>query len=124
MEHSADAAPSAVHGFGTTARELAYLAVQILGVTYLLKNVTFLLIWFGVLWLMLRFGTHRRVNRILDRFKSSLGAADGLSLAAAVMAWLDDLLIPIASHRERIDSIVRRCDEIRADLRTRSAAAA
>jgi hypothetical protein len=103
-------------GMGKTTRELLYLGVQMLGVTYLLKNVTFLIIWFVVLWMILRWGTHRRASRLLRRWQSSQNLDDPLSLSGQVIQWMDDLLEPIRRQRERVASLVKRTDEMRAAL--------
>lgn len=109
-------------GFAKTARELLYLGVQMIGVTYLLKNVTFLLIWFVALWMILRFSTQRRVNRQIEQWQSSVDSRDQLSLSGQALAWMDELLDPIRTHRQRIESIVRRADELRASLHRGAAA--
>ena len=110
-------------GAGKTTRELLYLGVQMLGVTYLLKNVTFLIIWFAVLWLVVRWGTHRRASRLLQRWGGG-GARldDPMSLPGQVIQWMDDLLDPIRRHRERVEAVVRRADEMRASLSRAEAA--
>jgi GTPase Era involved in 16S rRNA processing len=108
-------------GLATTARELLLLGVQMMSVTYLLSNVTFLLIWFAALWLILRFGTQRRASRSLERWTRNMDVRDLLSLPGQVLQWMDDLLAPIRAQRERIESITRRADEARATLH-RSAA--
>jgi GTPase Era involved in 16S rRNA processing len=107
---------------GTTARELLYLGVQMLGVTYLLKNVTFLIIWFAVLWLVLRWGTHRRASRLLNRWSGGARLDDPLSLSGQVIQWIDDLLEPIHRHRERVEVVVKRADEMRASMSRAEAA--
>ena len=107
---------------GKTTRELLYLGVQMLGVTYLLKNVTFLIIWFVVLWLVLRWGTHRRANGLLGRWNNAARLDDPLSLSGQVIQWMDDLLEPIRRHRERVESVVKRADELRASLARAEAA--
>ena len=103
-------------GAGKTTRELLYLGVQMLGVTYLLKNVTFLIIWFVVLWMILRWGTHRRASRLLRRWQSNQNLDDPLSLSGQVIQWMDDLLEPIRRQRERVASLVIRTDAMRAAL--------
>ncbi len=111
-----------VPGVGRTVRELVYLGVQMLGVTYLLKNVTFLIIWFVALWLVLRWSTQRRATRLLTRWKSGARLDDPLSLPGQVLQWTDELIEPIRRHRERVESVVRRADEVRASLHHSAAA--
>jgi hypothetical protein len=107
---------------GKTTRELLYLGVQMLGVTYLLKNVTFLIIWFVVLWLVLRWGTHRRASRLLQRWGSGARLDAPLSLTGQVIQWMDELLEPIRRHRDRVEAVVKRADEVRASLSRAEAA--
>jgi hypothetical protein len=111
-------------GLTTTMWEAARLAVELLGVTYLLKSVTFLLIWFVALWAILRWGTQQRVNRLLDRWNRVESLEDPLSLAGQVMNWIDDLLLPIRQQRERVDSLIQRVDEVRSQLQLPRDAAA
>jgi hypothetical protein len=104
------------------APRLAILGVQLLGVTYLLKAVSFLLIWYGVLWLLLRWDTHRKVNRLLLKWRD-VGAADAaVNLAAATTEWIDGLLYPIRRARERADALVAHTESLRATV-SKSAAA-
>src|SRR5690606_28007053 len=57
--------------FAGAWRELAGLVVGILSGEALLKSVSFLALWFLVIWLALRWNTQRRVNRLLARWKSA-----------------------------------------------------
>jgi hypothetical protein len=109
-------------GAGKTTRELLLLGVQMLGVTYLLKNVTFLIIWFVVLWMILRWGTHRRAARLMHRWRTSQRLDDPLSLSGQVLRWMDDLLEPIGRHRARVEAVVKRAGEVRASLSRAGAA--
>jgi hypothetical protein len=103
-------------GFGKTTQELLLLGVQMIGVTYLLKNVTFLLIWFLALWMILRYSTHRRVNRLVEIWRSSVDPQDPLSLTGQTISWMDDLIEPIRAQRERTEAVVRRIEVLRASL--------
>jgi hypothetical protein len=91
---------------GAKMPRIALLIVQLLGVTYLLKSALFLAIWFLVLWLALRWNTQRRVNRLL----SSTASTD---LAQVILDWIDALLDPIRSARERMDDVVQRTNALR-----------
>jgi hypothetical protein len=102
--------------------KLAILGVQLLGVTYLLKAFTFLLIWFGVLWLLLRWDTHRKVNRLLMKWRGAGASNPSVNLAAATTEWIDGLLYPIRRSRERADALVARTESLRSSL-SQSAAA-
>ncbi|MBC8105856.1 MAG: GTPase domain-containing protein [Anaerolineae bacterium] len=80
-------------------REIASVIVPLLGATYLLHSAAFLVIWFGALWMVLRWDTHRRVNRLIARWTSADLDSD-LSLSGQVVSWIDDLLEPL-KRRER-----------------------
>jgi hypothetical protein len=105
-----------------TVRGGLLLAVQLLGATYLLKSAAFLGIWFLALWLILRWDTQRKVTRLLTRWRSADGDDATTNLAAAVIAWADELLDPIHTAREREESLARRADEVRKQLTAPAAA--
>lgn len=111
-------------GWTTTIWEAARLAVELLGVTYLLKSAVFLLIWFVALWAILRWDTQRRVDRMLDRWSAIESINDPLSLAGQIMAWVDDLLDPISQRRTRVEALANRAAELRARLEPARDAAA
>jgi hypothetical protein len=96
-------------GFG---KEFALLAVQLLSAAYLLKSVSFLLIYFVVLWALLRWDTRRRVNRLLKNW-TQVDAEASLSLPAQGMKWLDDLLMPVRRHVETVGELAERVKTIR-----------
>jgi hypothetical protein len=110
-----------VNDWRYTIPQLGLLAVQLLGVTYLLKAVTFLLLWFAILWLLIRWDTQRKVSRLLARWRTTDAADPSLNLASAALEWIDQLIDPIRRARERADDLVRRTNELRASL-TRAAA--
>jgi hypothetical protein len=100
------------------------LGVQLLSATYLLKSAGFLAIWFLFLWLVLRWDTQRKVTRLLHRWRSLDGREDAsMNTSAAAMAWVDELLDPIRTAREREESLVKRADAARKTLATTTAAA-
>jgi hypothetical protein len=104
---------------GQSARGALLLLVQLLGATYLLKSAAFLLIWFAVLWLILRWDTQRRVSRMLASWQAI--EADGeedatLSPSAAALAWVDELLDPIRAARQREEALVQRAESLRKQL--------
>jgi hypothetical protein len=103
-------------GVGRTTRELLLLGVQLLGTTYLLKNATFLLIWFAVLWLLIRWDTQRRVNRLLLRWRGTDSRDPSVNLAAATLEWIDGLIEPVRVARGRADALVERTEALRASL--------
>ena len=105
-----------------TTRGVVVLAVQLLSAAYLLKSAGFLAIWFLFLWLVLRWDTHRKVTRLLTRWRSLDGHDASLNASAAALRWIDELLDPIRTAREREESLVKRADEARKTLATTAAA--
>lgn len=89
------------------------LTVQLLGAAYLLKSAAFLAIWFVFLWLVLRWDTQRKVSRLLSRWRTIEEKDRLLSAASAVLAWVDDLLEPIRTARQREESLARRSEQVR-----------
>jgi hypothetical protein len=108
--------------FVQTVRDGLILAVQLLGAAYLLRSAGFLAIWFLFLWLVLRWDTHRRVARLLGRWRGLDSRDATVNPSAAVLAWADELLDPIRSARDREESLVRRAEEIRQTLNQPAAA--
>ena len=104
------------------SRELALKIVQLLGTTFLLKNLTFLLLWFAVLWAIIRARTHRRVAKLIARWQSDPNLDPSLSFAGQTLEWIDQLLDPIERHQDQIDSLIARVEKVRDDSRVRSAA--
>ncbi|MGE5608971.1 MAG: GTPase [Bacillota bacterium] len=101
---------------------MALLAVQVLGVSYLLKNVGFLVIYFVVLWLILKWDTQRRVDRWLGRWKSGASLDPTLSLAGQVVEWNNELLEPIRSARAKMAELVQRSTQLKSELAKNAAA--
>jgi GTPase Era involved in 16S rRNA processing len=88
-----------------STHDIVLLAVRIFSVNELLSNLTFLSMWYFVLWVILRWDTQRRVARLAGKWTSD---ASDLSLAGQTLRWLDDLLHPIREVRQRTDSLVQR----------------
>lgn len=103
------------HSIGRTPRDVALLAVQVLGVSYLLQSVAFLILWFLILWLWVRWNTTRRVAKLLSRWKSGGHKDPELNLTTQALGWVDELLEPIRSARARVDSLVKRMTELRSE---------
>jgi hypothetical protein len=104
------------------SREVELKLVQLLGTTFLLKNLTFLLLWFAVLWAIVRARTHRSVARLIARWQSDPKLDPSLSFSAQVMEWIDDLLEPMQRQQEQIDAVVSRIEKLRQESQTRAAA--
>jgi hypothetical protein len=101
---------------GHALRDLTFLTVQLLGVTYLLKSVAFLVIYYVILWMILRWDTQRRIDRFLWRWKEGRKIDPTLSLAGQAVEWLNELLSPIRGATERFENVVRRADELKRSL--------
>ena len=100
-------------GIERTPRQLAGLIVGILSGTALLKNVSFLALWFLVIWLALRWNTQRRVNRLLTRWKSADYPDRALNLTTQALEWMSELVEPVRRHRERVESLIKRAQQFR-----------
>lgn len=100
-----------------TVTNLTLLIVQVFGVTYLLKNVGFLAVWYVLIWLALRWRTRQQVERWLDRWKSADPLNPELSLTGQVLEWMGGLLDPIRNTRERFEALIRQAERLRAEVR-------
>jgi GTP-binding protein EngB required for normal cell division len=104
-------------------RQILLLAVQMLGAAYLLKTVSFLLIWFVLLWLLVRWNTQRRTARLLKGLRcDDLTAGASTSPTRATIQWLDDLLEPIRTTRARLDGLIDRTERLRSNVSPSAAA--
>jgi len=101
---------------GHAFRDLTLLAVRLFGVTYLLKTVAFLAIYYTLLWLILRWETQRRIDKFLWRWQHSRHADPTLTLAGQGVEWLNELLMPIRSATERLQSVVQRAGDLKKSL--------
>ncbi|GMU23266.1 MAG: hypothetical protein AMXMBFR13_33480 [Phycisphaerae bacterium] len=99
-----------------TVTNLTLLVVQVFGVTYLLKNVGFLAVWYVLIWLALRWRTRQQVERWLDRWKAADPLNPELSLTGQVLEWMGGLLDPIRHTRERFEALIRQAERLRADV--------
>jgi hypothetical protein len=106
--------------FGSHGRKLTGLIVSVLSGESLLRNVTFLIIWFAVIWLALRWNTQRRVARFLARMRSPDERDPSLNLPVQAMQWMNGLLAPLRTSSERMTDLARRAKA----LESRAGAAA
>ena len=86
--------------FSATTAHLGLLVVRLFSADYLLTTGAFLLIYFIVLWLALRWLTHQRVTGLLGRWAHGRGDRE-LNLTHAVAEWVDDLLEPLKEERDK-----------------------
>ena len=102
-------------------RQALFIAVQLLSAAALLKSAGFLLIWMLSLWLILRWDTQRRVNKLLLRWRNPGDTDASINLAAAIVAWCDELIEPIRIAREREESLARRAADLTQKLSAQAA---
>ena len=93
-----------------STHDIVLLAVRIFSVNELLQNLTFLGMYFFLLWVILRWDTQRRVAGLVGGWKSD---SSELSMTSQAMRWLDDLLQPVREARERAESLAQRADKLR-----------
>jgi hypothetical protein len=101
-------------GLGFHPQRLIALIVIALGTDYLLRSAIFLLIYYTVVWLALRWNTQRRVARLLGRWKAADYPDPGVNLAAQAMEWMDDLTNPIRAARDRMQTLSQKVDQLKA----------
>jgi hypothetical protein len=104
----------------TQGRNLAGLIVGVLSGESLLRNVTFLIIWFTVIWLALRWNTQRRVARFQARMRSPDERDASLNLTAQAVQWMGELVGPLRRASDQTADLARRAAALE---QTNSAAA-
>jgi hypothetical protein len=90
--------------------------IQVLGADYLLKSAGFLLIYYAVLWLALRWNTHRQVARLLSRWRLADDPDPELSLAAQSLQWVDGLTEPVQKAHERLAELANRAERLKGEV--------
>ena len=88
--------------------DLLMIFVDLLDMSYLLKSLSFLLIYFSVLWIILRWDTQRRVSRQFARWRRLENMDPPLSLIGFTLEWLADLVGPVRTAQERMSGIVEQ----------------
>jgi hypothetical protein len=101
---------------GGTLHDFAYVLVQVLGGAYLLKNATFLLVYFVVLWAVIRWDTQRRVTRLMARWRAGDAPDPILNPTAQAAEWMDGLLAEVRAARERMRRLIAGSDSLRKQL--------
>jgi hypothetical protein len=96
-----------------SGRDLLGLVIEVLGVDYLLKSAGFLIIYYAVLWLALRWNTQRKVGRIMSRWRATDFPDPSLNLASQTIQWLDELTRPIRGAQDQMQSLADRSAAIR-----------
>jgi GTP-binding protein EngB required for normal cell division len=90
--------------------EMTLLVVKIFSVDQLLQNLTFLCMYFFILWVILRWDTQRRVTRYSRRWQTD---TSDLSLTVQTVRWLDDLLIPIHTEQQQATELANRAEKLK-----------
>jgi hypothetical protein len=96
--------------------ELLIRFVEVLGTTYLLQNVTFLLIYFAVIWVVLKYHTQRRIARLVRRWKAADYPEPTLNLSVQALQWTENLLDEIRLHHQRLEGLIQRIEALRQSL--------
>ncbi len=91
--------------------KLGLLIVQLLGTTYLLTTAGFLVVYFTVIWLWLRWSTQRKVAKSLIRWSTGRGS-DDLDLSRQTMAWIDGLSNPLREAHEIAVGLAERVSKV------------
>jgi hypothetical protein len=93
-------------------RNIAALLVDLLSLNNFLQSLTGLLLYFLVLWLILRWATQRRVLRQFTKWKQADADEADLSLTRKIVDWLGGLAEPVRTSRENVEALARRVGEI------------
>jgi hypothetical protein len=100
----------------TQQRSVAVVLVQVVSINNLLSAMMFLIAWFALLWLVLRWDAQRRVTRQFARWKRLEQEDPTLSLAGRTLEWLDGLTAPIRAARERAEGLASKVQELQATV--------
>jgi hypothetical protein len=92
------------------------LFVRLLSLNNLIGTLTSLLIYFAVLWLILRWDTRRRVDRQFARWKRLESLDPSLNLTGKTLEWLSALVAPIREARERMEALATRIEDLRKSI--------
>jgi hypothetical protein len=96
-------------------RQFALLTVQLLSAAYLLKSISFLILYFLALWAILRWDTRRRLSRLLIAW-GEVDAAEAVSLSTQAMNWMEELLSPLRMQAEAARELTKRLHAIRVKM--------
>ncbi len=97
-------------------RHILLIVARAFSVASLLQTVSFLILWYFIIWLIVRWNTQRRIERQLARWKSTDSTDPELNLAVRTMEWVETLTQPIRLAREKIDRLIERSEELRGDM--------
>jgi hypothetical protein len=97
-----------LHGERFTAASLGWALLNLLRADFLLITGLFLILYFVLLWLILRRRTHQRIARLLKRWSASTRLDPAMTLSLQSVQWGDELIAPITERRERVGGVVER----------------
>jgi hypothetical protein len=92
-------------------RETIWHVVRLLGSTYLLQSVGFLVVYFVLLWATLRYLTGRRCERLLRSADSTLAGDAATSIEREADLWADGLFEPLAAQTKQLERLVNAIDD-------------
>lgn len=98
---------------GVEHRSLGMVIIELISLQNFIQSLTGLLLYFLVLWVILRWSTQRRVLRQFARWKQADAPDPNLSVTAQIVAWLDSLVTPIREMGQRTRALADRVEQLR-----------
>ncbi|HET6247338.1 MAG TPA: GTPase domain-containing protein [Tepidisphaeraceae bacterium] len=89
------------------------MIVLVFGVDYLWKSAGFLIVYYAILWLALRWNTQRKVSRLISRWRAMDFPDPTLNLATQTVQWMDNLIAPISAAHDRMRVLADRAIAVR-----------
>jgi hypothetical protein len=99
-----------LHGERFSAASFGWALLSLLQADFLLITFLFLILYYLLLWLILRRRTHQRIARLMKRWKRSPRLDPAMNLSLQCVQWSDELLAPIADRRQRVGEVVERIE--------------
>ncbi len=100
-----------LHGERFTPAALGWAFLQLLRADFLLVTLVFLILYYLILWLILRRRTHQRIARLLKRWRSTDRLDPAMNLAVQTVQWSDELLAPLALRRDQLRELVEQIEQ-------------
>ncbi|MDP9174811.1 MAG: hypothetical protein M3O30_13240 [Planctomycetota bacterium] len=102
--------------FVYSVKNVSIVLVEVFSAAALLRSAAFLLVWYFLIWALLRWGTRRRVDKLLSRWKTAKNTDPELNLTTCTLQWIDDLLEPLHSAQQNSQQLAERVDALRKEL--------
>jgi GTPase Era involved in 16S rRNA processing len=99
-------------------RDAGIVLVEIFSAPMLLHSALFLIIWYFIIYALLRWDTRRRVDRLLVRWKTARNIDPELNLTTRTLEWIDDLLEPIGRARDNMEDLAQRAAVLRQEMKS------